>query len=235
MVLAAGMFAVSESFRDMTEGTDVLDALEKHLRSLGASHVLATGIPLPGRQIDSLVLRAAWGEPRLGSPPPVSADDPIVQLALRARRPIGWLTTDDEPAEFSSPLLDEIAPRGKRQVVVVPIDRYLPYQGVVIAGGAALALDERAVFVLEHFCDEAFRRMFGIGYLRPDRSGDLSARERRVVALSAAGKTANEIAEILQISQRTVHAHLQNASQKLQASNKTQTVVAALLYGQITV
>lgn len=235
MVVAAGMFAVSESFRDMTQGTDVLDALEKHLRSLGASHILVTGISLPGRQIDSLVLRSAWGEPRLGSQPTINADDPIIQLALRARRPIGWLAPDAEPPEFSSALLDEIGPAGKRQVVAVPIDQFLPYQGVVVAGASALTLDERAVFVLEHLCDEAFRRMFAIGYLKADRSGDLSARERRVVALSAAGKTANNIAEILEISQRTVHAHLQNASQKLHASNKTQTVVAALLYGQITV
>jgi DNA-binding CsgD family transcriptional regulator len=49
------------------------------------------------------------------------------------------------------------------------------------------------------------------------------------------GKTASEIAEELKISQRTVHAHLQNASEKLRASNKTHTVVEALRYGQISV
>jgi len=65
--------------------------------------------------------------------------------------------------------------------------------------------------------------------------GDLSARERRVVELSAGGKTAGQIASLLEISQRTVHAHLQNASEKLRASNKTHTVVEALRYGQITV
>ena len=67
-----------------------------------------------------------------------------------------------------------------------------------------------------------------------DRPGDLSGRERRVVALSSEGKTASDIAKILAISQRTVHAHLQNASDKLRAHNKTQTVVEALRYGQIT-
>jgi DNA-binding CsgD family transcriptional regulator len=55
-----------------------------------------------------------------------------------------------------------------------------------------------------------------------------------VVELSAVGKTANEIASVLKISQRTVHAHLQNASEKLRASNKTHTVVEALRYGQIS-
>jgi DNA-binding CsgD family transcriptional regulator len=40
---------------------------------------------------------------------------------------------------------------------------------------------------------------------------------------------------VLKISKRTVHAHLQNASEKLRAHNKTHTVVEALRYGQITV
>jgi LuxR family transcriptional regulator, quorum-sensing system regulator BjaR1 len=56
-----------------------------------------------------------------------------------------------------------------------------------------------------------------------------------VVELSASGKTAGEIAGILEISQRTVHAHLQNACEKLRARNKTHTVVEALGYGQISV
>ena len=56
-----------------------------------------------------------------------------------------------------------------------------------------------------------------------------------MVALSAEGKTASDIAKLLAISQRTVHAHLQNASEKLRARNKTQTVIEALRYGQITV
>jgi DNA-binding CsgD family transcriptional regulator len=77
--------------------------------------------------------------------------------------------------------------------------------------------------------------MFALGFIRAERPGDLSARERRVVQLSASGKTANEIADILEISQRTVHAHLQNASEKLAAHNKTHTVVEALRYGQISV
>ena len=41
-------------------------------------------------------------------------------------------------------------------------------------------------------------------------------------------------AENLNISQRTVHAHLQNAGEKLDATNKTQAVVEALRYGQIS-
>jgi DNA-binding CsgD family transcriptional regulator len=91
------------------------------------------------------------------------------------------------------------------------------------------------MLALDYFCTEAFARLFDLNFVRRERPGDLSARERRVVELSAVGKTASEIATLLKISQRTVHAHLQNASEKLRASNKTHTVVEALRYGQIEV
>jgi DNA-binding CsgD family transcriptional regulator len=90
-------------------------------------------------------------------------------------------------------------------------------------------------WVLEYYCIAAFRRLHVTGRINGGRPGDLSERERRVLELTATGKTANEIAKLLDISQRTVHAHLQNASEKLNASNKTHTVVEALRYGQIAI
>jgi DNA-binding CsgD family transcriptional regulator len=120
-------------------------------------------------------------------------------------------------------------------VVVVPVCAFLPYQAVVLAGGMSLSINTEVMLAADQACVEAFRRLFALGYLRPERPGELSARERRVVELSARGKTASQIATILEISQRTVHAHLQNASEKLRAHNKTHTVVEALRYGQISV
>jgi DNA-binding CsgD family transcriptional regulator len=106
---------------------------------------------------------------------------------------------------------------------------------MVIAAGAGLTMHIRDSLMIDHVSAEAFRRLISLGNVRVERPGDLSARERKVVELSASGKTAGEIAAELNISQRTVHAHLQNASEKLRASNKTQTVVEALRYGQIVV
>ena len=119
--------------------------------------------------------------------------------------------------------------------MLVPICAFLPYQAVVVGGGTDLDIDAPATLALDHLCIAAFRRLFSLNYLRPERPGELSGRERKVVELSATGKTAGEIAAILAISQRTVHAHLQNASEKLRALNKTHTVVEALRYGQITI
>lgn len=237
MVMAAASFVAStESYRDMKDGAEVIDSLQKQFRSLGAPHLLATGIPLPGRPIEPLILRAAWGDARPGGAPAViAADDALLKLALRERRGFVWSHPSDEPVDIVSPLLDAIGPRGERQVICIPISAFLPYQAVVLAAGRSLLVDVRTLFTVEQACVAAFERLFELAYIRPERPGDLSARERAVVELSASGKTAAEIAAILDISQRTVHAHLQNASEKLHATNKTSTVVAALRYGQIEI
>ncbi len=232
MVIATGMFALSESFRDMASGTQVLDALEGQFRSLGTSHFLVTGRPFPGRPLEPLVLRAHWGDYKAGM---ISPDDALLRAAFCRPRPSVLVNGSQSGLEGESALLAQLEESDQTRVVTVPINAFLPYQAVVIAGGCSLSLDSRSILASEYLCTEAFNRLFELGYLRPERPGELSARERRVVSLSASGKTASEIAEILEISQRTVHAHLQNASEKLRASNKTQTVVEALRYGQIAV
>lgn len=232
MTIAASMIALSESFRDMTGGAQVIDALEKLFQSFGATHFLATGIPLPGRPIEPLIVRMTWSDVK--GAVALKADDPILHRVFGTRRPSSWTETNHPGVANLSPLLGALGD-GTTRLIAVPVCAFLPYQAVVVAAGATLMLDTRALLVLDHVVVEAFRRLMTLGAIRPDRPGDLSARERRVVALSASGKTANEIADILEISQRTVHAHLQNASEKLGAHNKTHTVVEALRYGQISV
>lgn len=236
MVTGAGLIALGESFRDMTSGVLVLDGLEAQFSQFRATHFLVTGFPLPGRPIGPLILRMHWGDLRheRGGACAIDADDALIQLALRARRPFTWSDSPEHPAIGKSVLLAESLSR-KAHVVSFPICAFLPYQAVVMAAGDRLEIDTKALLAADHLCVEAFRRLFALGYLRPERPGELSARERRVVELSASGKTANQIATILDISQRTVHAHLQNASEKLRAKNKTHTVVEALRYGQIVV
>lgn len=63
----------------------------------------------------------------------------------------------------------------------------------------------------------------------PDGVRELSQREREVLRWSAAGKTADEIASILGITERTVTFHIASTLSKLNVVNKTQAVAKALL------
>jgi DNA-binding CsgD family transcriptional regulator len=59
----------------------------------------------------------------------------------------------------------------------------------------------------------------------------LSGREREVLRLSADGRTVGEIADAMQISERTVTFHVNNAVGKLQARNKIHAVALAVRLG----
>ncbi|KZL20938.1 Spore germination protein GerE [Pseudovibrio axinellae] len=211
----------------------VLDIVESYLRRLGASHILITGLPMPNRTIDSLVHRFRWPDERNGGVErtTLSAGDSALMLGLSGNRPIVWSVSGTDTG--NSELFAAIG-EGAR-VMVIPVDALHPFQAMVVGAGHQISAEAYDMASLEIVCSAAFRRLFELGVISDQRPGDLSARERRVLELTALGKTAHEIAELLEISQRTVHAHLQNASAKLNASNKTHTVVEALRYGQIKI
>lgn len=228
----------------MREADRVLDVLERRLKTLGATHVLVTGLPLPHRPVNKLIQRIAWPDRRgdgylLG----LESGDAVLVRCLAVRHCFvvrdGVLEQEDcdptaKPVRVGpSEIVDAAGP--KATVVAVPVHDLPPFQGCVVFAGPDIRLTLLERLALEHYCCAVFRRLQATGRVNVGRPGDLSERERRVLELTAIGKTANEIAELLEISQRTVHAHLQNASEKLNASNKTHTVVEALRYGQIAI
>ena len=227
MVRAGALGAEALRFRELRTSEQVLDVLTGCFRSLGAAKILVTGIPLPGRPLPPLILRQEWGELET-----IAAADAVFPLLL-ALRGAEVVTSPPEGLAAESALYRTAAAAGAPDLICVPVRGFLPFQGAVIAAGAGIESNRMFVLALDYFCEEAFRQLLALEALPAERPGDLSGRERRVVELSAEGKTASDIAETLAISQRTVHAHLQNASDKLRARNKTQTVVEALRYGQI--
>ena len=69
--------------------------------------------------------------------------------------------------------------------------------------------------------------------LLPESEVVLSNREIEVLRWTAEGKTSNEVAEIVRISERTVNFHLNNAVVKLNASNKTAAAIRASVLGML--
>ena len=59
-------------------------------------------------------------------------------------------------------------------------------------------------------------------------SRHLTPRELEVLGWVARGKSASDVADILNITKRTVDQHVQTAIQKLGAANRTQAVAIAL-------
>lgn len=58
---------------------------------------------------------------------------------------------------------------------------------------------------------------------------ELTSRETEVLRWTAEGKTSGDVGQIMDISERTVNFHVNNAIQKLGVANKTAAVIKALL------
>ncbi len=230
------LFDIAKKLNRSSDPKHVLDVLETQLHQYGASHVLITGLPMPNRPIDQLILRFRWPDLRRDGVDlsAVSASDSILTVCLTAVRPFLW-QSDTADGEHSELLEAAGAAGGDVNVLVIPVSDVDPFQAVIVCAGRDMNIPSEALSGIDILCSVAIRRLIQLGFVNSDRPGDLSARERSVLELTALGKTASDIAELLKISQRTVHAHLQNAGSKLNASNKTHTVVEALRYAQIRI
>ena len=224
-----------ERISDLTEKDQILDHLVDLFRLWGADNLLIGGLPLPGRPIGPLVLRDMWLENRaertLASSPLWS--DPLLRRSLTEPQPFFWSIKTIGEQATESVLYTNAVKHPEGAIVVLPIHSLRPYQGCVLAAGKLLKPTLEDLYAEHYLCERAFSRLAEIGAIDLHRPGELSARERSVMELTALGRTANDIADNLDISQRTVHAHLHNASEKLRAANKTQTVVEAIRYAQI--
>jgi LuxR family quorum sensing-dependent transcriptional regulator len=111
---------------------------------------------------------------------------------------------------------------------MVPIPRTKGRLGVVWLGGrnAELNMLARSSTSFLAFC--AFERLRRILAPACERKPLLTAREREVLTWAAQGKSAWEIAEILNIAKRAVDEHAQTAFKKLGAVNRTHAVAIAI-------
>lgn len=69
--------------------------------------------------------------------------------------------------------------------------------------------------------------------LNPEIEIPLSCREAEVLRWTGDGKTSADIADIINISERTVNFHISNAMTKLNAANKLAAVVRAAMLGML--
>ncbi|MGR8929134.1 MAG: LuxR family transcriptional regulator [Gammaproteobacteria bacterium] len=162
------------------------------------------------------------------------AIDPTVRHGLSSNQPILWT---DELFRSTAGLWEEARSFGLR------------YGWAQASRGAkgdigmlTLARDNEPITEKE-FAEKAFK-MHGLletahlaiserllPKLIPESEIELTNREIAVLRWTADGKTSAEIAGILNISERTVNFHINNATIKLNAANKTAAAVKAAVLG----
>ncbi|HET7413164.1 MAG TPA: LuxR family transcriptional regulator [Pararhizobium sp.] len=117
--------------------------------------------------------------------------------------------------------------------VAIPVHDARGDRGVVFFDGDRETLCHTEMLELNMLAIHIYERLQQIAHTDARDVSPLTDRETNCLAWTAEGKTSNEIAEILGLSEHTVNHYLNRAARKLSTVNRTQAVAKALRRGWI--
>ena len=212
---------------------DVMDRLETALAQFGFENFIVTGLPHPGQHGEAMVLTGKWPKGWL--------DIYIQENYIEADPVVRWSRRGPEPFDWSQARYDRTAEPRAHEVMARAVGfrmangYYIPMPGAAGAhAGISMAgvdpdLSSRARLAIRLMGTCAYERIRDL--VAPADAGHpkpLTERESEVLTWTALGKTSSEVAEILNLSKRTVDEYAVRAARKLGAQNKTHAVVKAL-------
>jgi LuxR family quorum sensing-dependent transcriptional regulator len=219
-------------------GSSILEALKSAAGQLGFDSFIVTGLPLPNRPLEPLVLLNAW--PQEWFRRYIAMDyfrrDPVSQQALVTSSPFVW---GEIPAVFSQSreadqLMGEAREFGLADGFCVPIYSITGWQaGLSFASDQNVDISPRERAAMHLMAITAHGRIRALHGEAAPANPKLTAREREVLTWAAAGKTAWETSEILNLAEKTVRTHLESIRRKLNVVTTTQAVAMALLNGEL--
>lgn len=157
---------------------------------------------------------------------------PVTRHILEVRAPFFWSKTPDGERELYR-VVREPCGRGVHGLQI-PVFGPLGLEGAMSLGGERIDASAAARIALRLIAEAAFVTA------RPlleapadDLPGALSAREREVLAWTAAGRRQIEIAATLGLSERTVENHLRRIRKRLGVATTAHAIRVAIRNGEI--
>jgi LuxR family transcriptional regulator, quorum-sensing system regulator BjaR1 len=229
-------------FVDAIEATDsftgVVTQFEKIIGDLGFHAYIMARVPTTGESLAQLTVAngwpAQWSE--LYNRENFHAVDPVPRHCFNTLNPFEW---KDAPYDREHDLAAHNVMMRARDFRLhdgfcIPIHYDDATAAVSIAGERPYldAETRSALHLIGVFTHSRLRALARPALAQPARR--LSEIEAEVLRWAARGKTAWETGRILQLSERTVRWHLEEAQRKLMTKNKTATVALALVNGEIS-
>lgn len=165
--------------------------------------------------------------------------DPVHRASHRTTRGFGWseLSTLIALTPEDRKILELGAARGIGDGFTVPANVPGESNGSCsFANPARVPMDGERIALaqlLGSFAFQAARKLWRMRSPIPHAPPLVTERQRDCIVWAARGKTNWEIGKILGVESETVRAHLNNARERLDASNRTGLVVSALYAGII--
>jgi LuxR family transcriptional regulator, quorum-sensing system regulator BjaR1 len=224
-------FDVIEKLDRLTDVDAVMDEMHRSIRNFGFETLLFIGLPVPKQRFDTAMLGVRWPAEwfKIYNEGGYVHFDPVIRHLRRSVRPFEWTEVryDAETEPRAAELMQLRKDFGFGRALVVPIPgRGGTRAGVSISGREPdLSAQKRTAIHLMALY--AFDRAAKLR-VAPRPAPFLTAREREVLTWTAAGKSAWEVGEILNIAKRTVDEHARTAAGKLGAATRTQAVALAI-------
>lgn len=220
---------------EVSEPSQVLEQISAAARCLGFEHcAYGLRVFVPFTRPETLMLSTydeRWNHRYLDAG--YLEIDPTVLHGVRSRAPMIW---SDELFRGAARMWDEARSFGLRvgwAQSVFEADARVGMLSLARSSEPLTAAEMRAKDPLLQWlvstAHQAFSRCLGtspLALLEP-----LTGRQVEVLRWTADGKTSDEIAQILDISKRTVNFHIRNASTRLHANNKNSAVALASRLG----
>lgn len=229
-------FGAIERIAALRSSDDVLAELRKCGTVFEYENFCISGLPAPHEKADPYVLLSGWPEKWITHY--LQSDfihvDPVIRKVRRSTMPFLWseapYSLDDEPA---ARVMNEAKEFGLSEGFAVPIISVDGAQAIVTFGAPHFDIPERhrrGLHVVAIFAHTKIRdiRKAGSGSRSDPRKVHLSGREIECLRWAAAGKTAWETSEILDLSEQTVVQYVKSATRKLGAQNKGHAIAEAM-------
>lgn len=233
-------FEFVELLETLGGADDVVTQLEKSLGRFGFETFIVTAPQAPHQRADRAVLASKWPKDwfDIYLEENYIAVDPVARCSRSSVHPFGWREAAYDPVAEprAREVMDRAADFRMADGFCIPIHGPDGYRACVSMGGVDLDLSPRAkpaIRIMGTYAYEHIRRLAAPA--RQARHETLTEREREVLTWTALGKTSSEVAEILNLSKRTVDEYCVRASRKLRVQNKTHAVVKALQLKLISV
>ncbi|MGL4441272.1 MAG: LuxR C-terminal-related transcriptional regulator [Bosea sp. (in: a-proteobacteria)] len=169
--------------------------------------------------------------------------DPVILRSRACAEPFVWdLSIYERGNAIHEQLVALRVSIGVTGGICIPVSEAFQGRSVLYLSGDNFSCSPQMILALQLLAEHFAARIYSLGGSEERggkqtsfnlESGELSPRERQVFGWIAFGKSSREIAMILEISEHTVNDYIASGVAKLNASNRTEAVLRALLTNQI--
>lgn len=224
-------FEVIEAIERETRPQGAIARFASELNSVGYHSFGCAEIPAPGESLESGILANAWPQEWLERyvQERYVERDPVALMMRQTIRPFTWkeVIARGVGRKYHH-IVHEASEWKMNSGFVVPIFGHRGRSAVVTMAGDKIDDNPRTRPALHVMALHLYYKLSQLAQRAPEAAPDLTPRQSECLGWIAAGKSDWEIAAILNISEATVHFHVEEAKRKFGVATRTQAVVLAV-------